>query len=129
MNVYLASRYARREEMQAVAADLQQMGHTVTSRWINGSHELEDHPAPEDRRRLAQEDMLDILDANCLISFTEQPRASGESPGRGGRHVEFGIALGGCTMRLIVVGWRENVFHWLPRVEFFPDWQGAKEAL
>jgi hypothetical protein len=31
--------------------------------------------------------------------------------------------------RCIVVGHRENVFHHLPFVEFYPDWDTAKQAL
>ena len=37
---------------------------------------------------------------------------------RGGRHVEFGLALA-AGKRLCIVGPRENIFHFLPRVEVF----------
>ena len=50
---------------------------------------------------------------------TEPPREPSSS--RGGRHVEFGIALA-RSKRLIVVGHRENVFHWLHMVEFYSEW-------
>ncbi len=129
MRIYLAARYSRREEMRIIAAELETMGHEVTSRWINGSHELTDHPAYEDRTRLACEDMQDLYRADVVISFTEQPRAALDNPGRGGRHVEFGLALRNPGQRKIVVGWRENVFHYLPEVEFYETWEQAKKAL
>jgi hypothetical protein len=28
-------------------------------------------------------------------------------------------------VRVIVVGYRENIFHWLPQVEFCATWQEA----
>lgn len=60
-----------------------------------------------------------------MISFTEPPR-SGAS--RGGRHVEYGIALA-RGVRVIVVGFRENIFHWLPQVEFHQDFSTVILAL
>lgn len=79
-----------------------------------------DHESMEaQRREFAQHDWDDVMAADVVISFTEQPRTAGGS--RGGRHVEFGAALA-AGKRCIVVGWRENVFHCLPQVEFFPTW-------
>jgi predicted alpha/beta-hydrolase family hydrolase len=127
MKIYLASRYSRYPEMQQVAQDLAQLGHTVTSRWILGDHDRRTHGASESARFLplwADEDWQDLLVADVCISFTEGP---GEAPGRsrGGRHVEHGIALA-TGKRCLVVGYRENVFHWLPRVEFFPTWAACR---
>ena len=52
---------------------------------------------------------------------------------RGGRHVEFGMALARRLLsgapRLIVVGYRENVFHYAPEVEFYETWNEAFCAL
>ena len=39
--------------------------------------------------------------------------------GRGGRHVEFGLAIA-WGKPVYLVGERENVFHWLPQVRVFP---------
>ena len=66
----------------------------------------------------AAEDLEDVLRADCLVSFTEEPAAGVAWAARGGRHVEFGIALA-MGKRLCVVGPRENIFHHLPRVEVF----------
>lgn len=130
---YLAARYGRREELVDYAADLVQRGHAVTSRWLAGGHQAEALDAggagdpgrwPLDEAvRFAQEDIDDLLRADAVVSFTEEPRATSS---RGGRHVEFGMALerrlSGEDRLLVIVGPRENVFHCLPEVEVFPDW-------
>lgn len=50
--------------------------------------------------------------------FSEPPDSHSK---RGGRHVEFGMALA-WGLRLIVIGQRENVFHCLPQVERYDTW-------
>lgn len=136
MKVYLAARYSRHPEMQGYAQGLREMGYEVTSRWIYGSHQvmLDGEPLGPDRERLfeeghpsmlaqrqefAQHDWDDLLAADIVISFTERPR--NPSTSRGGRHVEFGAALA-LGKVCLVVGWRENVFHCLPGVQFYPTW-------
>ena len=126
MKIYLAARYTRYPELQGYRADLEGAGHTVTSRWINGNHQITDaglsaQAKEEERIRFAQEDRDDLEAADCVISFTEVPRTTAT---RGGRHVELGMALA-HQKRVIVVGHRENVFHCLPEVEFFPEWSGV----
>lgn len=130
MKIYLASRYSRFREMQGYREELERAGHVVTSRWINGDHQIDDQglstQAKEaERIRFASEDRDDLVTADCVVSFTEAPRSSNS---RGGRHVEHGMALA-LGKRTIVVGYRENVFHCLPEVEFFPAWQDARAAL
>jgi len=130
VKVYLASRYSRFPEMQAVREQLHALGHVVTSRWIDGDHQindqgLSDEAKAEERTRFAQEDWDDLLAADWVISFTEEPRATNS---RGGRHVEYGAALA-LGKRLLVVGYRENVFHCLPQVEFFGAWEDALYVL
>lgn len=120
MKIYLAARYSRHPEMQEYRDRLEASGHTVTSRWINGGHQISDEGMSEqspavERERFATEDYSDLIAADLVVSFTEPPRSTNS---RGGRHVEFGIALGlGRTN--IVIGPRENVFHCLPSVEVF----------
>ena len=127
MLVYLAARYSRRDELRLIRDELQRRGHVVTSRWLDTEWSEKppkerqglDHSSaapPEYRQRHVIEDVEDVLTAACMISFTEQPR----SDGRGGRHVEFGIALA-TGKRLVVVGPRENLFHYHPRVEHYDD--------
>jgi len=118
------------------------MGHDVRARWLNGSHQLSDKGIPigengealvegsDDenaalRAKFAQDDWEDVNAAELVISFTEPPRSNAN---RGGRHVEYGIALAN-KVRVVVVGYRENIFHWLPQVEFFEFWETAKAAI
>ena len=128
VNVYLAARYSRREELNWYKRDLEQRGHKVTSRWLLGGHQISDAALQDDhgdqgfeaseRQRFAQEDWEDLVAADVVISFTETPRSSSS---RGGRHVEFGAALA-LGKACIVVGPRENVFHCLPQVTVVDSW-------
>ena len=130
-SVYLAARYSRNDEMRGVRDVLKALGYMVTSRWIDlhggkypGSftpEQLNDDPVY--CARVAEADLDDLADADTVISFT----SPGEY-GKGGRHVEFGLALG-LGKRLVLVGPRENVFHTLPQVEQYPDWSRLVVAL
>lgn len=62
----------------------------MTSRWLAGPHQAENDDL-EAMGRFGAEDMADVLAANVLIAFTEEPRQP--SANRGGQHVEMGIAL------------------------------------
>lgn len=125
--IYLAARYSRLRELQGYASDLRALGHEVTSRWIEGGHQLTDDEQREGvlyavrGMEFAQHDLDDLLRATVCISFTEAPRSDAS---RGGRHVEFGIALARGHL-CAVVGFRENVFHYLPHVRFFPTWEAC----
>lgn len=141
--IYLASRYSRRLELCDYREQLSARGFLVQARWLNGGHQLDHAGAPIGdngealveagacdraaalRARFAQDDWEDVCSAEIQINFTEPPRSSAN---RGGRHVELGIALA-RGQRVIVVGHRENIFHWLPQIEFFKDWSHALEAL
>ena len=95
--------------------------HEIVSTWIDGHHEtrpgIDDDASPEERAAWAHEDFYDVTRADCVVSFTEPPRGNS----RGGRHVEFGIGLG-RGKRMVLIGEREHVFHCLPYVEVYPDW-------
>lgn len=140
MRVYLAAPYSRLEEMARYTADVEALGHTVTSRW----HQESKIPLPgihtDELRRLAgcfaEEDAEDVEDGNLFIAFTTTPMVS-EMPGagpiavkqeNGGTHVEFGIAFA-LGKELWVVGPRENLFHCLSTALIFPDWASALQEL
>lgn len=146
MKVYLAARYSRRKELCGYRTLLEQSGHVVTSRWLNGDHQVSDNGTPigeagealiegddgsssncaaELRQTFAKEDFDDVARCDLLIAFTEAPR-SGSS--RGGRHVELGMALA-YGRDVMVVGHRENIFCWLECVEFYSSFAYALEAL
>lgn len=120
MKLYLCSRYSRRDELRAIRERLHnETKHTVIARWLDteweekevGGHSV----APlEYRRKWALQDVEDVKCCDCLIAFSEDNLSLAGK--RGGRHVEFGIALA-LGKRLIVVGPRENLFHEHPEVE------------
>ncbi|TWT58927.1 Nucleoside 2-deoxyribosyltransferase [Thalassoglobus neptunius] len=142
-SVYLAARYSRRLELCEYRTALEANGIKVTSRWLNGFHQIGDDGTPineegealveegdngsrtEQSARLrlhfANEDVADVRSCNVLIAFTEPPRSSAS---RGGRHVELGMALG-MGKPVIVVGHRENIFCWLDCVKFVESFEDA----
>lgn len=129
--VYLAARYSRREELCGYRQTLRELGFTVTSRWLNGAHQVDDNGLsaeadPTDRMRFAREDYEDLKAADLVVAFTETPRGTNS---RGGRHVELGIAIGLGTP-ILIVGPRENVFCCLePEVMVVPTWEDALKVL
>jgi hypothetical protein len=133
--VYLAARYSRREEMLGYAKELEAAGYVITSRWITGCHEIpgrrEDATTGKsaytvaERAHFAEEDLKDLEAASVCISFTEPQKSTAN---RGGRHVEFGVAL--ATKKfLVIVGEHENVFHCLPSVEQFDTFKECMDWL
>jgi len=121
VRIYLAARFDRSGEMLNVAGALSGAGHFITSRWIHGRQNAPDLVS-------AVEDIEDLSEADCLVSFTERPTEGVSWAARGGRHVEFGVALA-MGKRLCVVGPRENIFHHLPRVEVFRSLAELIDAL
>lgn len=141
--IYLASRYSRRVELCGYRNELQNRCFDVQARWLNGTHQLDNAGAPIGdngealieagnceranalRAEFANDDWEDVTGAEVVINFTEPPRSSAN---RGGRHVECGIGLA-LGKRTIVIGYRENIFHWLPQVEFFETWEAFLATL
>jgi nucleoside 2-deoxyribosyltransferase len=118
MKLYLASQYARREELCGYAVQLRAAGHQITARWITGVHKADDGDTSR-WRDFAADDLADIDECECLIAFTEKPT---DRIPRGSRHVELGYAIG-RGKDVIVVGPRENVFCCLDCVLHYPTWQ------
>lgn len=142
--IYLAARYSRRLELCGYRDVARRLGLDVQARWLDGAHQIATDGAPLGdggealveggtggdaatvlRRKFLHDDMEDVSAAHVIVSFTEPPR--GEAS-RGGRHVEFGIALT-TGARLMIVGPRENLFHWHERVEQFEHFDEALAAL
>jgi hypothetical protein len=124
--IYLIARFARRAEMREVAQELREMGHTITSSWIDIADSIADEEflawAPhEEITRAAMEDWRDIDNADWVIAFTDP---SGDYPG-GARHAEFGLALA-AGQRILLVGPREHLFHYAPAIRQCDDWPAAR---
>jgi hypothetical protein len=90
----------------------------------------------EERARFAEQDFEGVINADFLLYYSEDltdislDGTEGDEPikhepfgkvyvpalwARGGRHVEFGIALG-QHMNIVIIGPRENIFHWYDRI-------------
>lgn len=123
LKIYLAARYSRHGEMRQARAVLAELGYEVTSRWIDqhGGNLLDSivteklNADPDHCARSTCIDLDDLDAADVVMSFT-----SDGGGGKGGRHTEFGYALG-QGKRLVVIGPREHVFHTLPQIEWYPD--------
>ena len=109
-----------------VRGALARIGVGTTSRWLNGHHGIDfDAISGEERGRFAQEDLDDLDAADTFVLWNPRHHHRG---GRGGRHVETGYALA-HGKRVILVGERENVFHYLPEVEVVKDFPSLVERL
>lgn len=131
--IYLAGPYPRRAEIDGCRKDLERLGFVVTSRWLDPSKEAQSDPtigkdgldptAMALNDRISRNDIADIMAADVVVSFTE-PEGADVRNLRGGRHVEFGIALA-WDKKLVIVGRRETVFHYLDDVWQFDTWYPA----
>lgn len=122
VKIYLAARFGRREECKSIRTQLQSMGYEVTSSWLDLDYSARDSKEPtsappELRQQFAKQDIADILAADWFIMLSEEPDSTAGK--RGGRHCEMGVALA-TGKRVVVIGPRENIFHFLPQVEVFP---------
>lgn len=115
MKFYLGARFVRQTELREYAKYLAACGHTVTSRWLSEPHDLEPGQSGE---QYGLDDVEDIATADTVVIFS-----GGTGPrSRGGYHTEFGICIG-MGKPIVLVGERENVFHWLPQVAHFFTWE------
>jgi hypothetical protein len=69
--IYLAARFSRRFECQGYRAELQRIGHIVTSRWIDNSSDDE-----ADSLKCARIDIQDLDAADTVIAFGDEPRST-----------------------------------------------------
>lgn len=131
--IYLAARFGRAHEMNSYANILRAWGFTVTSEWhVPGKPTQENFPKDSEeaiKRNLgiANLDLKGILASTLFICFSEDMSNLPEGATRGGRHAEFGMAVG-FEKDIMLVGPREHVFHYLQNVTYYPDieeWIGA----
>jgi hypothetical protein len=121
-NYYFASRFSNHPLMREVRDRLlaEHPESVVTSRWIDLHGGDQDtsvtaevlSATPEVGVRFCLDDLEDIDMAHVVVSFT------GEG-GKGGRHIEYGYALG-SGKDLVIIGPRENIFHTHPRARWYP---------
>lgn len=115
-SVYLAASFSRKEELSGYRERFEKMGIRVTSTWLDEpvpSHEHIGEQSFDYNRVQAEQDLIDIRDADVLILFSNGLNSATRG---GGRFFEMGYAAAyGCP--IIVVGEREIIFQFLPSVE------------
>lgn len=137
MNVYLAARYRRRDEIAAYAEELDGLGYTVSASWLSttDAQERAAQRSPWVAGEHARNDLEEVGKAGVFILFSDPP---GEAHTGGGRHVELGYAI--CVqsyqrrlrqkpLRVIVVGPRQTIFHSLEVIEQYDTWPEALAQL
>lgn len=126
MNIYISVRYGRKPEAEALARAFRTNGHEVTSRWVFRDQPMDYHDASYyEIGQYAQEDADDVVAADVFVALTEE---TDSVYGRGGRHVEFGIAIA-LKRPVFFVGPFENIFHYLPSCTHFITNDELIEAL
>ncbi len=123
--VYLAASYHRKNELRDYRKDLNLAGIRVTARWLDELNQNETFISAKQQRNYAEGDLVNILSADTVIVFTE---SAGSEWSRGGRHVELGYAIA-MSKRVIVVGYLENIFCYLPQIEYCHTWRDALELV
>ena len=118
MKIYLAANWNRREEMGKIKDRVEEMGHTITARWIDQKFDTD--------VANAWADMKDLLDAEALFLFND---VGGEYDGSGGKYVELGIALS-CGMPIVCIGKQEkNIFLAIPTIQHVSNLKQALDLI
>ena len=107
--VYLAGSFPLRQHLRRIRTELEAMGYTVTSRWLD----VDERPVmgntktwTEYAHKWGVRDYEDVLTADIVVIDLTIPSTSG------GTHVELGLALG-RGKKVLFIGERKTVFHYL----------------
>ena len=111
MKFYLASIYARRDELKGYTKQLEDLGHEVTSRWIKEDFDDSNWEVQADV------DLDDIDAAKIFIVFTEPAGYLG----RGGKDFETGYALG-QNKAIYMIGPAQHQFYESLTRYVYEDW-------
>ncbi len=150
MKVYLAAAWSRREEMKALAAELERdiPGLIVNARWIKEEPSSNRWFVPDPaknagmnrepsgngqfqmRQFRAQQDKDDVLASNVLVRFTDDltPETVPSFLATGSRMVEMGMAII-AGVHVLVVGGFQPIFDYLPEVDHLSNVAELKEEL
>ncbi len=118
MKIYLAGRFSAQDRLCVVRKRLQELGHEVTSTWLDEPKEKSyPNTTNEERGQYARRDLRDIARSQILALDLLLP------PSRGGLDVEFGVALADPRYKTTyIVGEPRNLFHRLAAKQF-ANWE------
>ncbi len=134
MRIYLAAAWARKEEIRAVADELNQLGNGiyVDSRWLDEPDAAYGGSEDRDaiRRERAEIDIYDVGSADVLVRFSDDLSAPTVPSGlaTGARMFEMGMAY---VLRkpIVVVGGHQPIFDYLPDIIHVKDVAELKQFL
>jgi hypothetical protein len=122
VRLYLATRYTQRDLMKAYRAKLHELGHEVTSRWLDFEDEnpeqfvaeghdrdtASSHAAPGPvREMVARTDIADVLRADAIMLFTDHVGR------RGGMFCEWGAMLAKLYLaKQFAIPEHDQYLHW-----------------
>lgn len=112
MKIYIASHC--RWAACFVAREIAQMGHEIVSGWHDTPFLPTDKHTENERQNIAIQDANDVARCDALVLVAGPDKYSG------GKFVEMGIAIG-LGKKSFVVGRRENMLMWLPRIVAVDD--------
>lgn len=121
---YLAGRFERKQELIHVEEFLKNHNIMPGTRWLHQETDMREADE-EGRKRYSLINVEDVRNADFLITLSEDLEYPSESLvngidgltyvpaiwARGGRHVEFGVALAN-GLDIVVIGPPENLFHY-----------------
>jgi hypothetical protein len=117
-DIYIAGKLEAQERLKHERSRIHRLGvGKVVGTWLD---EESGNPTPQQKLEYADRDTAEVLLADLLILDTN------DENNRGGREVEYGIALG-TGIEVWVVGPKRNVFH--EKAAHFLDWDDALDAL
>lgn len=128
LQTYLSAPYSRKEEMKIFAEKAKLCGANVVASWIDESHAPNVKMCEVNEELLVEyafRDLTEAQTAELVVFFSEEPTTPMV---RGGRHVEFGVCLNSACI-IFVIGPKENIFHYLPKVRHFETEEECLQAL
>lgn len=110
---YIASAFTRKEEMRYIRSTMQAAGFNVVADWLDEPAESDDTaPTDEYREACALLDLKNVNECDVFVCFIGGVGS--------GHHTELGLALCGGK-RIVLIGKKNNIFHYLPLLDYFTD--------
>jgi hypothetical protein len=141
MKLYIASWFGNKTKLKKKVKLLNRNGIEVTSRWLDENVAQTAGIKDVTMNHLVTTSIIDIEDidaADAVVLVTPKKKdlkgVRKAAWARGGRHFETGYQYALIKhlypdKRLIILGDKENVFHYLPEVEHVKSWKGLVESL